>query len=912
MERYLAFISYRHNQFDQNIAFQLRRHLEGFHLPTDCPLPKKRRVFRDTDELPTSTDLGADIENALQDSQFLIALCSKDYVQSKWCLREIERFVEMGKKDCILPVLIAGDEEISIPDQIRDLPVVLDLRGRSSRQIRESVSILLERMSGTSAQEISASERKHRVTVRAGILAAAAAVLLGLILYALQTSRSIQENNQTIREATQEAIEAEKEAIEKRDQAFLGEADYLADKAWAAINRGNDKEAVQLALSALPDDMDSDLPVSVHAVNALRMALSIPDRQRSTYQFLGSVELDVPVSGYFFYRDSNVVNELSENVYHVAIETDPLDKYLHLLSFEDGEMYTDNNYGAEGALEEGYTKVITYSSTSTSKAKYGGGKQLEFNYLPGIHDSTLNGRPFMAEYVYNDGINVYSIASDGDHTALFGPESPEAIAELDVEVPLKSMSFSQWLADVLKKDALNYSQQVAVVDNRGLLKVFRDDDGSELVTFEGKWRFATYFGDRYYLYAVDEQGNGSLINVLTMETKTTLKAPSPIRTLSYCADKDILLALCEDCVAVINGWDGELLTQVPLEDRPLYADWTEGPWSSGNQFVTIYEDHIDRYMIETKEEDSSACCIVLTHPGQHQGFSDALYSDDGKYVYLQDRSGDISMWDAQTGTLCWINESGWERTPLFDGFCFNLDHTAIWRSQDNEEGYEKIDAATGKTIFSTQWDYDKARGNIRQRKEDTSGSYALSLSGPDYDMIFFDAENGRKIWAGKYMGDAVFSKDGEEILCLEEADGELICRHLDVWTGIVRSEETLVLPEECESLYFVMDEETCTALVGNKWLVDLQTGDIEEAEPDPEEHCIFAGQDAHIVESEDEIQLISDNDGSLILDTGGKNLAVSPDGDSLVMYGNGYSAYLVLASDVESMVREAENMLTQE
>ena len=41
-------------------------------------------------------------------------------------------------------------------------------------------------------------------------------------------------------------------------------------------------------------------------------------------------------------------------------------------------------------------------------------------------------------------------------------------------------------------------------------------------------------------------------------------------------------------------------------------------------------------------------------------------------------------------------------------------------------------------------------------------------------------------------------------------------------------------------------------------------------------------------------------------------LAVSPDGDSLVMYGNGYSAYLVLASDVESMVREAENMLTQE
>ena len=108
MEQYLAFISYRHVKTDMQVSAFLRRYLENWHLPSSCTLPKKRRVFRDTDELPTSTDLGNDIEQALQNSDYLITICSEEYVTSKWCLREIERYIEMGKKDRILPVLISG------------------------------------------------------------------------------------------------------------------------------------------------------------------------------------------------------------------------------------------------------------------------------------------------------------------------------------------------------------------------------------------------------------------------------------------------------------------------------------------------------------------------------------------------------------------------------------------------------------------------------------------------------------------------------------------------------------------------------------------------------------------------------------------------------------------------------------
>ena len=91
MEKYLAFISYRHIKPDEKVSARLRRFLESFHLPASCPIPKRRKCFRDTDELPTSTDLGADIENALKDSRYLIAVCSEEYVTSRWCMQEITR-----------------------------------------------------------------------------------------------------------------------------------------------------------------------------------------------------------------------------------------------------------------------------------------------------------------------------------------------------------------------------------------------------------------------------------------------------------------------------------------------------------------------------------------------------------------------------------------------------------------------------------------------------------------------------------------------------------------------------------------------------------------------------------------------------------------------------------------------------
>ena len=59
MGKYLAFISYRHKERDQKISGVLQRKLENWHLPKETAILRKRKVFRDTDELPTSPDPGS-------------------------------------------------------------------------------------------------------------------------------------------------------------------------------------------------------------------------------------------------------------------------------------------------------------------------------------------------------------------------------------------------------------------------------------------------------------------------------------------------------------------------------------------------------------------------------------------------------------------------------------------------------------------------------------------------------------------------------------------------------------------------------------------------------------------------------------------------------------------------------------
>ncbi|MEO8755357.1 MAG: toll/interleukin-1 receptor domain-containing protein, partial [Casimicrobiaceae bacterium] len=114
--RYRAFISYSHQ--DDRWATWLHRALESYRPPRhlvgqqtsmgSIP-PQLRPVFRDRDELPSATDLGAIINAALQRSACQIVICSPAAARSKWVNEEILAFKRLGRSGRIFSLIVAGE-----------------------------------------------------------------------------------------------------------------------------------------------------------------------------------------------------------------------------------------------------------------------------------------------------------------------------------------------------------------------------------------------------------------------------------------------------------------------------------------------------------------------------------------------------------------------------------------------------------------------------------------------------------------------------------------------------------------------------------------------------------------------------------------------------------------------------------
>ena len=124
--RTFAFISYSHK--DVAVAKWLHRRLEAFRLPTEIhnDIEKGckylRPVFRDKEDLNSGV-LGDELRYHLQQSKYLIILCSKNSAQSKWVSSEAKAFVEMRRLDHIIPVIIPDGvtpERELFPEFLRD------------------------------------------------------------------------------------------------------------------------------------------------------------------------------------------------------------------------------------------------------------------------------------------------------------------------------------------------------------------------------------------------------------------------------------------------------------------------------------------------------------------------------------------------------------------------------------------------------------------------------------------------------------------------------------------------------------------------------------------------------------------------------------------------------------------------
>ena len=117
--KYRAFISYSHQ--DRSWADWLHKALESYRVPhrlvgmtTAVGVVPARLtpIFRDRDDLPSTTDLNSQVHEALNQSANLIVICSRHAVCSRWVNEEISAFKRLGRGDRILCMIVdAADDE---------------------------------------------------------------------------------------------------------------------------------------------------------------------------------------------------------------------------------------------------------------------------------------------------------------------------------------------------------------------------------------------------------------------------------------------------------------------------------------------------------------------------------------------------------------------------------------------------------------------------------------------------------------------------------------------------------------------------------------------------------------------------------------------------------------------------------
>jgi hypothetical protein len=291
---YDAFISYRHREPDSAVAKAVHRRLEAYRVPAYIAKRsgKKRmgKVFRDQEELPLLSDLGEGIRLALEKSKWLIVICSPELPKSKWCMAEIDCFIELGGRERILTVLADGEPDESFPPQLRFVeidgvtverePLAADVRaesvGASLKKLRREKLRLLAPMLGVGFDDLRrrARARFFRLVMSASLAAAVFfAVFGGFAMY--QSATISRQNEELGRRNT--VITQQNGDLERQNGVITQQNNDLEEqksRIYAGFSKeqldgGNRAGAALLALEALPDEPDGTALVTREARSAL-------------------------------------------------------------------------------------------------------------------------------------------------------------------------------------------------------------------------------------------------------------------------------------------------------------------------------------------------------------------------------------------------------------------------------------------------------------------------------------------------------------------------------------------------------------------------------------------------------------------------------------------------------------------
>lgn len=277
--KYDAFISYKHSETDKYVAELLHKQLETYVAPNSVfkktGKKKIKRVFRDKDELPISSNLSDNIQLALTNSEFLIVICTPRTPLSYWVQKEIETFIALHGRSKVLAILVEGEPVDAFPEilqketvEITDVngnttlvnrpvePLAADIRGGSNKEIGKNLKRELMRIAAPllhcTYDDLRQRHRERRIKkiLYFSLLCSIFFILFGGFSF-YQTVK-IKQNYRT---------------------KLINQSRYLADTSGSLLADGDRMDAIMVALEALPNKAQPNRPYVAKALYALNNAL---------------------------------------------------------------------------------------------------------------------------------------------------------------------------------------------------------------------------------------------------------------------------------------------------------------------------------------------------------------------------------------------------------------------------------------------------------------------------------------------------------------------------------------------------------------------------------------------------------------------------------------------------------------
>lgn len=741
---YNAFISYRHHPDDIKVASDIHRSLERFHVPKDLRKQGKTitRLFRDKDELPITSSLTTDIYEALENSDYLIVICSIHTKESIWVQREIETFLKTHSRNKVLTVLASGEpydvipdillrEQVADPDtgelEWRDIePLSCDWRLKRKQAVREELPRLAAALLGCGYDQLRQRQRQYRMRRMMTFFSLALAASLSLAAYFLHTSIQIQKANDALHEAN---IQIQNNL----DRALWNQSDYLASVSQERMDAGDRLTALALALEALPNEKNNR-PYVANAEYALSNALA-SYRSTTEIRAVGAMDAGSLVKTFLVTDDGKRIYILDTRYIITAWDTDTMMK----LSSMDVSAHRPDKLYVTAAGD-----VLFISSQSNKPLLcYDAQGNLKWE-LPYCRDFAFLGDKETILFFYNDYWEPCRIMfidpETGDETK--DPFKLDVSAEESYLISFTQRSYEKnaeitMFQNTTETDVLcHLNQQTGALDplmtvetglslnsKRIQLVTAVDSDKVLVMVSDGSGSMNGIYNNTYHLYSAA----GAKIICISLSQKQELwkndiisYVYSPLETMVPIPESNRVLCQWGNTFRILDTETGELVTECITPSAPLtvsvdstsaYGMLENGQYYSYdflNENCTTMPVMDDTVSAAQIQNGAFLLAPLSTQVQIYRSINDdrgirlsdttGMYISASlqyeKYLLLRDSYG-VNMFDAEKNKLLWRKDTDYSDELLQ----FSDDGSGFWIWDKKNNGVRFFETETGDTTL---------------------------------------------------------------------------------------------------------------------------------------------------------------------------------------------------------------------